>query len=491
MTSRGRFAMVLHSHLPWLSHHGAWPVGEEWLHQAVTASYIPLLDMLHRLGERDRRNLVTMGVTPVLAAQWDDPHNTHATQQWCADWQLRAAELAHRNPVAGERESRAAGWVMNQLQTVQRNGLSTSWRRLADAGVVELLGGPATHPFQPLVDERVVEFGLRVGLDDHHLRFGQRPAGIWAPECGYRPGIEAQYQQAGVTHFMMDGPTMLHVGRDTAAGWRVGDSDVVAFGRDLSVTYRVWSPRRGYPGDAHYRDFHAVDHLGFRTRQVTSSRIHGADKSAYDPRTAWDSIERHAQDFVQVVAERLDEKSAVVQDPLVVAAYDTELFGHWWHEGPRWLERVFELLPQAGVEIVTLAQAVTGEEARIDPEPGSWGSGKDWRVWAGAAVTDVVNDNEDLQRRWLKLAHDRPAHRDLWQDQLAREALLALSSDWAFMITKDSAAQYALERHHGHHAAFEHLAAAIETGRRNPAVLADSHAVDYPFAHLDARLLRL
>jgi 1,4-alpha-glucan branching enzyme len=476
----GRFALVLHSHLPWLRGHGRWPVGEEWLNQAVAASYVPVVQTLQRLGETGHRDLVTVGVTPVLAAQLDDPHCLAGARTWVADWLWRTRDLAQVDPDAAAREAREATATLEALQGPFRAGFSPALRALTDAGVVELLGGPAAHPFQPLLDERVAAFSLRTGLDDHLTRFGSRPRGIWAPECGYRPGLEELYASAGVRHFLLDGPTMLHVGRPTHSAWSVGSTDVLAFGRDLEVTYRVWSPRKGYPGGHAYRDFHVVDDLGFRTRRVTSAHVHGMDKAPYDPAAAARAVRRDARDFVDVVRNRLVMLSEQRRNPLVVAAYDTELFGHWWYEGPQWLEAVLTLLPQAGVELTTLSAAQDAVAGRIDPEAGSWGSGKDFRVWAGPQVADMVDDNDDLMRRWLKLAD---GGRGPMRSALATQGLLALSSDWAFMVSKDSAAGYARQRHEGHHAQFAHLAGAIETGRTVPVV------GEQPFPHLDPRLL--
>lgn len=471
----GRFALVLHSHLPWLKGHGTWPVGEDWLHQAITASYIPMIEMLESLADTGHRNLLTLGVTPVLAAQLDDLDVLRDTGTWTADWLWRTAELPDRQ--AARREAERARHSLDRLE-YHRAGFSPALRRLADTGVIELLAGPAAHPFQPLLDERVAAFNLRSGLDDHRLRFGAAN-GMWAPECGYSPGLEKLYSQHAVGHFLMDGPTMLHVGRGTHSAWTVGDTDVVAFGRDLDVTYRVWSPRKGYPGRHEYRDFHVIDDAGFRTRRVTSGAVHGTDKAAYDPLLARNAIERDAADFVDVVHRRLLDLQQFRPDPLVVAAYDTELFGHWWFEGPEWLRRVLTLLPEAGIEVTTLGAAYDSVAGNIEPEAGSWGSGKDFRVWSNPQVADMVADNDELQRRWLKLSDDRQDPRHV---ALATQGLLALQSDWAFMVTKDSAAQYARSRHEGHHADFHHIADAIETGR----AVSDA---ERPFRHLEPRLL--
>ena len=98
-------------------------------------------------------------------------------------------------------------------------------RPLVDARVVELLGGPATHPFLPLLEPRVAAGALAVGLDDARLRLGRAPGGIWVPECGYAPGLEGLYAAAGVERFLVDAPA-LH--GDTAAAWPVGSGPVSA-----------------------------------------------------------------------------------------------------------------------------------------------------------------------------------------------------------------------------------------------------------------------
>ena len=379
----GTCCFVLHSHLPWVAHASAWPVGEEWLHQAWSASYRPLVAMFERLADEGRRDLLTLGVTPVLAAMLDDPYCLRELHAWLGGWQLRAEELAgrreaHLGALAGA-EFRTATAALADFESRWRHGGSPVLRRLVDAGVVELLGGPATHPFLPLLDPRVARFALEVGRDDTAIRLGRRTEGIWAPECGYRPGLERLYAAADVRRFLVDGPTLI-AGRAgdvmaTADAWMVGDSDVVAFGRDLDVTYRAWAPRSGYPGGCWYRDFHTFDHpSGFRPARVTSRRTAPADKRPYDAAAARAAVTADAADFVDVVRRRLADVAAARGRPgVVVVAYDTELFGHWWYEGPWWLEAVLRQLPSAGVRVGTLAQAVAGGEVagRVDLPAGS------------------------------------------------------------------------------------------------------------------------
>jgi 1,4-alpha-glucan branching enzyme len=507
----GTFCLVLHSHLPWLAHHGAWPVGEEWLYQAWAGSYLPVLDLLRRLGEDGRHDVLTLGMTPVLAAQLDDPYCLRAMHDWLGGWLLRAHGLAgaangsgggfgsagRRSPALAALaadEHRRATAALADFEANWRHGGSAVLRPLVDAGVIELLGGPATHPFQPLLGRRVRDFALRTGLADTARRLGSRPAGIWAPECGYAPGMEDGYASAGVSRFLVDGPALRG---DTAFARTVGDTDVVCFGRDLPVTYRVWSPKAGYPGHRDYRDFHTFDHVsGIKPARVTGRAVPPERKKPYDPALAADAVRRHADDFVTVVRSRLAMLAAQHGRPaLVVAAYDTELFGHWWFEGPQWLARVLRELPAAGVQVTTLRGALDAGllAGPVELPASSWGSGKDWRVWDGALVADLVDLSRDVQRR-LVSAVSAPVGgigRDAVLDGLARQAMLALSSDWAFMVSKGSAADYArarAARHAGHVVEITEL---LGAGERAEAarVVAGCDARDGVFGQLDARLL--
>ena len=515
MKAVGSLAIVLHTHLPWLPGHGRWPVGEEWLYQAWSGSYLRMVELLESLAYRGERDVLTLGISPTIAAMLDDPACLAAEHTWLADWRLRAMGMcAERDPlrrVTGQREFVEASRALEAFEARWQRGASPLLRALSDAGTIEILAGPLMHPFQPLLQPAVQQAALDWGLQDAALRRGQSRGGIWAPECGYAPGLEDSYARSGVTHLMVDGPTMRAAGHDTFAGRTIGETSVVAFARDLEVTYRVWSPRRGYPGGKWYRDFHTFDHQwGMRPARVTSRSTPPHLKAPYEPERARASLLADAADFAATVRRRLAESGQ--PRPLVVVGYDTELFGHWWHEGPHWLAEVIRLLPAAGIEITTLARAIEGGQVAGSAAlpAGSWGSGKDWRVWDGAQVQDMVQANEALQARALSVVGRelrRPGAMDQRQpilDQVMREVLLALSSDWAFMVTKDSAAQYARRRAEDHagraHALMDLLdgqpdlldppsASDSAHGSAATAMVDEQRVQDWCFGHLDARLL--
>ena len=493
----GRFALVLHTHLPWVAHHGTWPVGEEWLHQAWATSYQPLFAMLRRRAALGHRRQLTLGVTPIVAAQWDDTSMIGAHHTWLGYWQARAAGMATAPETVrkhvGQREYAEASRALTDFDAHWSAGGSAALRPLVDAGVIEMLGGPLTHTFTPLVPDRLALASMAEGLQDSVRRIGTRPRGAWTPECAWEPGMEELFTQSGVEHVVLDGPSLLGAGATTSAAWLLGDSNVRVLGRDLEVTYRVWSPKRGYPGDRWYRDFHTFDHeWGFRPARVTGQHVEPHDKAPYDPLAARARVEHDARDFVEVVRQRLLALAAdptTIGSPHVVAAFDTELFGHWWHEGPAWLERVLELMPEAGIDIATLDDLTADPVGRVHPGPGSWGLGKDWHIWTGPQdIADLQGSLAKEALAALDATHPR-VERSLPHDQLVRELLLALSSDWAFMVSHDTAAEYARGRFDTHARATSALAAALRGGRRDDAARHAARAAerDHPFGSLDSR----
>ena len=484
----GTLCIVLHTHLPWLPRHGSWPVGEEWLHQAWSGSYLPLLAVLDRLAGEGRRDLLTLGVTPVLAAALDDPYALREQHGWLGRWRLRAEELA-RDPdpalrATASEEFRAASGALELFQTRWVHGGSAVLRPVLDSGAVELLGGPVTHPILPLLPATVASFALQAGLDDAALRVGRRPAGIWLPECAWSPELAPVLGPAGVRHFLVEEATVAAAGGSTDRPWRVAGGDLVAVARDLALTDLVWSSRSGFPRGAAYRDFYDVHPSGLRPSRVTDPAR--AQKQPYRPDAAAATARRDATTFVAAVRDRLSALPG--RHPVAVVAWDTELFGHWWHEGPVFLEHVLRMLPEAGVRLATLGQVAERATEEIDLPAGSWGAGKDLRLWAGPAVADLAAEGRAVADRLLDVVRRcagpaSPRRTDL--DDLAREALLVLSSDWAFMVSRDSAAGYARERHDGHVARFHALADAVEGTGAHPGPSVDGTLA----SHLDARLL--
>ncbi|MBW3658140.1 MAG: DUF1957 domain-containing protein [Actinobacteria bacterium] len=533
----GEVAFVLHTHLPYLKHHGTWPVGEEWLFQAWAESWLPVTAMLLRLAEDGHRDVLTLGVTPLVAEQVADRRLRNELGTWVGGQMWRAEEQRWQGWHAGEEVAALATFYWRHYAAVlatheqveAAGGLLAVWRDLADRGVIELLGGPATHPYLPLqTDPALIDAQLACGLDAQAAWAGARPRGIWAPECGYRPagrvadataaplrvdrlgtptlprtgpelpGLEEFYARAGVDHFLVDAATLVRAAGGGERDWTrrpavpdpaagdayevvhdgvlVGDSDVVAFARDLSVAYRVWSPTSGYPGDPWYRDYYARGDWGMHPSwRVTDHELGPMEKAVYEPARAAARVADHVDDLAGVLHEVLDRRPG----ELVVAAYDTELFGHWWFEGPAWLEGLLRLLADdPTLTTTTLA-------ARVDRHPptrrlalpeSSWGFAKGHASWVTPETRAMWVDLRRAEQRAREvLAATAGAGGDgtlaAGRRQLARELALLTSSDWPFMVTRGNAAGYGFERFAGHRAALDQLADAVERDDPDLAVL--------------------
>ncbi len=530
----GEVALVLHTHLPWLANHGVWPVGEEWLFQAWGHAWLPVTRLLRRLADEGHTDVLTLGVTPMVAAQVGDGRLAQDLGTWLGGQMWRAEEQRwhwwlddevrslshhhwrhHQDLLAFHEEVQAAG------------GLLAVWADLADRGVIELLGGPATHPYLPLLgDEALLDGQLATGLAHHAGWAGSRPRGLWPPELGYRPagrvadptaapaavdrfgtptlprtgpslpGLETVYARHGIEHLLVDAPTLIRAAGGRDRDWTVrpavpdvadesidevvhdgvliGDSDVAAFARDLSVAYRVWAPTTGYPGDDWYRDFHTHGTFGtHRSHRVTGQDVPWQEKAPYDPARAAARTADHAEDFHELLREVLDPRPG----GLVVAAYDTELFGHWWYEGPLWLERTLRRVAEdPRLRTTTLASRRDRRPPtrRLHLPESSWGYGKGHASWVTPETRPMWSRIAAVEAdaRAALAGCDRPDD-DPAVLQLAREVAQVRCSDWPFMVTRGNSADYAHERLAQHSAAAARLASMLAADDVDEAWVAD------------------
>lgn len=479
---RGSFMLVLHTHMPFLKGAGRWPVGEEWLFQAWGEAYLPVLDVLDRQGELGRHGVATLGLTPLVVRQMEDPGLLRRFHAWLGHAMLRAEMLAANAGGEADRVQRreaASTWWRHYkgvLDGFERRGreLVPSLRRLAEAGTVEILGGPATHAYLPLHDDTTVGAQVRLGIGEAERTLGVRPGGIWLPECAYRPGLEDLLAGCGVHHVLLDGPTILQAGGFPAIrrAWTLGDSSVCALGRDLEVSYRVWSPTGGYPGHGAYREYHRWEwETGMKLWRVTDKSVPQSEKEWYDPGLVDAAVQAQVEDFT-----RLLRQSVHADGDAVVACYDTELFGHWWLEGPRWLELLLDSVHDDPVlDATTPADyvATVGTAGSLSPPKGSWGLRKDFSVWDNDGTAHIWKELAELDGRFRE-AVGRWGHEDAASvpgrllTQACRELYLAQCSDWPFMIGHDKSVDYARERFAAHAECCSRCLDALGPGRGGP-----------------------
>ena len=426
----GDLALVLHSHMPYVEGFGTYPFGEEWLFDAVIRSYLPVLEVARDL---------TMTVTPVLADQLEDEGARERLRRFLLEWRIAAAaadmgEVPPECRPACEGELERYRRALELLDAVGGDPLAP-FQRAAAEGRVALMASAATHAVLPLLATRAgTRLQLDAGIRSHRRRFGWS-GGFWLPECAYAPGLEWRLAEAGVRWFCVDqsahGDPL-----DALAPVRTGAGSV-ALPIDWTAISWLWA-LDGYPSDP--------AHAQFDGKSLRGIRIWKVGGGAYDPGAAAAAARRQAAEFLADVAERLRAYAeGRGRRGLLVFAIDTELLGHWWSEGPIWLRAVLDGAEAAGVDLVTVPQAL----ARHEPverglAPSSWGEGKDLRTWDSPPVADLAWGTRRLELRLLRaLANGLRGEGALLA---ARQLLAAQASDWAFLDQRGQAGDYAYRR---------------------------------------------
>ncbi len=324
----GYLCLVLHAHLPFVRH----PefddfLEEDWLYEAITETYIPLLDVFDSL-ERDGVDWrLTLSVSPTLAAMLADELLQERYLRHLDNLQALAVKELERTRFQPEfhrlarmyhqRFTRCREVFANQYNCKLLNG----FRRFFDAGKLELITCAATHGFMPLmvVNDNARRAQVEIGCREFARHFGRPPRGIWLPECGYAPGVDEILRDAGLRYFFVDTHSILFAEPRPRYGVYAPllcpKSGVAALGRDAESSKQVWSAVEGYPGDFHYRDFYRdvgfdLDYeyvkphlhrtgtrslLGIKYYKITGRTD---DKQPYDPRQALERAAEHAGNFL-------------------------------------------------------------------------------------------------------------------------------------------------------------------------------------------------
>jgi 1,4-alpha-glucan branching enzyme len=247
-----------------------------------------------------------------------------------------------------------------------------------------------------------------------------------------------------------------------------------------------------------YREFHRKDDKsGLQYWKISGAGVDLGAKDLYDPYPAFQKVKEHAQHFTSLVRQRVNEYAASHTTPgVVVSAYDTELFGHWWFEGVAWLKEVLRSVAQS--EEVGLAGAdeylrqYPPEDSMSIPES-SWGAGGGHWTWLNPQtewIWPLVHAAERQMEHLVDLHPSAKGSLARLLNQIAREAVLLESSDWPFLISTGQAKEYASNRFQRHMARFNRLALIAESGRlsdQNLRFLSMVEEVDNPFAKIDYR----
>jgi 1,4-alpha-glucan branching enzyme len=242
---------------------------------------------------------------------------------------------------------------------------------------------------------------------------------------------------------------------------------VAALVRDPRSSMQVWSRHGGYPGAAPYLEFHKIRWPGgLKLWRVSEPGTDLGNKTPYEPDQARRQATSHATHFAHLL-DRVGQGQTAEGGNVIVAPFDTELFGHWWFEGPDFLGDLYAQLPEFGGLRATTAGGhldAHAPRAGLRLGEGSWGANGDFSMWNGPLVAWTWPVIWEIEDRFWSLARRAIADERLHEilSQAARSMLLLQSSDWQFIISTGEVEDYAVRRFNGHAGDCAQLLTALE-----------------------------
>jgi 1,4-alpha-glucan branching enzyme len=181
--------------------------------------------------------------------------------------------------------------------------------------------------------------------------------------------------------------------------------------------------------------------------------------------------------------------------PIIVSPYDAELFGHWWYEGPDWIEFLLRKIyyDQDNIETITPSEYLERYPMQqvVQPSMSSWGYKGYNEVWLEGSNDWIYPHLHMMADRMIELAGRHQSADGLLLralNQAARELLLAQSSDWAFIMKTGTMVEYAHKRTKDHIGRFDRLYKDILASRINEKWLGEIESRDNIFPDIDYRV---
>lgn len=483
---KGYVSIILHTHLPFVRHPEYEDALEErWLFEAMSECYIPLIEIYDNL-LRDKINFkITMSITPPLMEMLQDEY----LNQKYLNYLNKSIELSEKEILRNEKDKE-----LNKLSQFYNNrfknllsiyksydcNLMNAFKKFDKLGNLEILTCSATHALLPLLisNPETVRAQISTAVDSYTKCLGHKPRGIWLPECAYTYSLDSILKEYGIQYFICESNAVLNASPKPKYGTYAPiatPNGICAFARDMESSHQVWSNFGGYPGDYNYREFYRD--IGFDREMEYIAPYINADgiridtgikyyrvtgktdvKDYYDRDMAMKKSKEHGDHFatcrnnqIELISEQMD------CPPIITCPYDAELFGHWWFEGPDFIDNFM----RKSIENWTCYDLITPKEYLdkyplvqcCSPNPSSWGENSDYSVWLNPSNDWIYRDLHHCEKAMIRLVNTYTNPTNIQKralNQAARELMLAESSDWPFIIKNNTTVNYAVKRINSH-----------------------------------------
>ena len=521
----GYLMIVLHAHLPFIRYpeHEHF-LEENWLFEALTETYLPLITIFENLVHDKVDFRITLSLSPPLIEMLNDDLLLERYQRYlCSRIALSEKELFRNRKDVRFRDlakmyHRRFLTIQHSFENTYKKDLLSAFRKLMETGRVEIMTSSATHAYLPalMIEPSAATAQIQLAVAEHKKFFDRKPSGIWLPECGFSPPMDTLLKAAGFRFFFLESHGVVNTSpesrRNIYAPVRT-PSGLTIFARDTVSSRQVWSAQEGYPGDPAYRDFYrdigfdlGYDYIhpylpdgirtftGIKYFRITSRTTDR--KSPYNREKALQKAKVHAGDFLRSRERQIRSLNRTLKiRPLITAPFDAELFGHWWFEGPEWLDHLFRRSSGNGksVRFITPAEFIAENPAAatLTPSLSSWGLKGYSETWIDASNSWVYKHMHRAAKQMTGMARQNRKARGFMKralNQAARELLLAQASDWTFMMQKGTTAEFAKRKFTDHISNFAALHHAITSGKINRTYLVHLEQKNNIFANIDFRV---
>ena len=397
--------------------------------------------------------------------------------------------------------------------------LVSKFRYFQDLGHLEIIPVTATHGMLPMMKDydKVANAQVLQAKIDYMEHFGREPKGIWLAECAYYPGQDKYLAENGIRYFLVDAHGIMHADPRPIYGVYAPvytENGIAAFARDLESSEQVWSSEIGYPGDGTYREFHKdagyeLDYdyikpylhsdgvrrnIGIKYFAITDKK--GTYKAIYDPEAAYNKAKQHAYDFVFNRSKQLEYLASKMKHrkPIVISPYDAELYGHWWYEGPIFLEYVFRAMQISNFKSITPSQYLDKYPMNqvVNVSMSSWGANGYFDVWVDGSNDYIYRHLHKAAEKMLEIATYEPMN-DVERramNQMARELMMAQTSCWPFIMFTGTMVGYAHKKISDHTNRLFKLYEDIKHHSVDEEWLREIESRDNIFRNIDYRIYR-
>ena len=490
----GKLAFVLHAHLPYVRKNEKNSLEEDWLFQAILESYLPLLQVMESAEKLNHNAKLTISLSPTLLTLLTDPELKAKFPEWVITRIDLLNEVSKEYKVYPEFLIKRLEKELKNWESCEGN-LIERFKDLSKTGLLDIMTCAATHGYLPILreNEETVIGQIKTAIHFHENIFEFKPLGIWLPECAYYENLDNILLNCGIRYAVLDGHGILNSKPRPRYGVYApicSKRGVAFFGRDSESTLPVWSSKEGYPGDGSYREFHkdlgwelplsklkekgisSTRPLGLKLHRITNSTTKLGEKDLYKEREANDKAKEHAENYLHQRSTQLKNlKISSSFNPILVAPFDAELFGHWWYEGPIFLKYIFKNSSKYSIQLEHLKNILSNKpQVQIcDPSPSSWGQGGYHNYWLNDKnswiVPEISKAGEIFTRIVSRNSFGHEKTRIL--KQAARELLLVQSSDWSFILRAGTTTELARDRISKHLIRFWKLIETLDKGSKD------------------------